>query len=125
MFGGTSSHAPLQANSRHNMLRTLLDTWPPYPLPNHMVLRKHVTLVFWNLLIMKQHKIWNIILFAIYSIYLSSLLGSSFYYLVFSFELCSKSIIIQYYSTILFISPSSQTHCFDVKEYQCLAIFMW
>jgi len=84
-----------------------------------------MTFVFWNLLIMRQHKVWSIISFTIYVVYLNSLLGSIFYYLVFSFELCSRSTIVQYYSIVLFVSFSSPKNYFDVKEYQCLATFMW
>lgn len=125
MFERTSSKAPLQANPCQNMLKTLFDTWPLYFIPNHLILREHMTFVFWNLLIMRQHKVWSIISFTIYVVYLNSLLGSIFYYLVFSFELCSRSTIVQYYSIVLFVSFSSPKNYFDVKEYQCLATFMW
>jgi hypothetical protein len=46
MFGETSSQAPFQANPCRNMLRTLFNTWLLYPIPNHLVLREQMTLVF-------------------------------------------------------------------------------
>jgi hypothetical protein len=66
MFWGTSSQAPFRTNTYKNMLKTWLDTWPHYPLPNPLRVRDHMTMVFQNLLNMRQHNVWSNISFAIY-----------------------------------------------------------
>ncbi len=41
--------------------------------PNHLILKGHMTLVFYKLLIMKQHRVWNKVSFSIYVVFLNSL----------------------------------------------------
>ncbi len=107
--------APFWANPCLNMLRTLLDTWPPYLLPNHLIQKKYDIdiLKYIDYETTKTFGVEFHLQFLLFVwIYCWGLFSTTWFFSWTLFRIYRHSILFQ-----CFVSSSfSQKNCFDVKN---------